>query len=371
MKFGTKLGWLTAAALGMAVSTVSGPVAAQDKGGMDETGPYQAVAGWFKPGIDRWDQPVIAVAVDGDNRILIGNADQKNTQANSLMFHADGTVYPEKSTTSTKPAEQKTHVHQILVLDADGKVTEDWKQWDDMIAIPHSIHINPYDKDRPVWVIDRDNHQIIKFSNDGKKILLKLGEKGVSGTDPGHFNRPAGIAYLPDGSFYVADGYVNSRVIKFDKDGKFQLEWGTKGSGPGQFNLVHSVAVDANHRVYASDRNNNRVQVFDANGKFIEEWPNIPSAPRLVVTQDNAIWLTSYDRRNSRFAKFDLNGKVLATWGATGTNPGQMDNPHQFAQDSKGNLFIADAWNNRVQKFTPKPGADKSKLMAQEFTFKK
>ena len=112
----------------------------------------------------------------------------------------------------------------FMLYDADGKVTEDWKQWDDMIAIPHSIHINPYDRDRPVWVIDRDNHQIIKFSNDGKKILMKLGEKAVPGTDHGHFNRPAGIAYLPDGSFYVADGYVNSRVIKFDKDGNYRLE---------------------------------------------------------------------------------------------------------------------------------------------------
>lgn len=366
MKLSTKLGWLSVvAAMGIGM-----PALAQDKGGIDDS-PYQAQAGWFKPGIDRWDQPVIAVALDGDNRIIIGNADQKNTQPNSLMYRPDGTTYEERSTTSTKPAEQKTHAHQIMVLDASGKVVEDWKQWDELISIPHSIHINPYDTDRPVWVIDRDNHQILKFSNDGKKILLKLGEKAVSGTDHGHFNRPAGIAYLPDGSFYVADGYVNSRVIKFDKDGKFQLEWGTKGTGPGQFNLVHSVAIDANRRVYASDRNNNRVQVFDAGGKFIEEWPNIPSAPRLVVTQDNAVWLTSYDRRNNRFAKFDLNGKLLTVWGSTGTNPGQMDNPHQFAQDSKGNLFVADAWNNRVQKFMPKPGADKSKLMAQEFTFKK
>ena len=342
----------------------------KEKGGEDETGPYQVQAGWFKPGVDRWDQPVIAVAIDNDNRIIIGNSDQLNTQPNSLMYAADGTVLPEKSTTSTKPKDQRTHVHLLEVLNADGKVIEDWSQWDSLINIPHSVHIDPYDKERHVWVIDRDNHQIHKFTNDGKKLVMTLGEKGVPGTDAKHFNRPAGIAYLPDGSFYVADGYVNSRVIKFDKDGKFILEWGTKGSGPGQFNLVHSVAVDANRHVYAADRNNNRIQVFDENGKFIEEWPHVRSATRLIVTNDNALWLASAAGYN-RFAKFDLQGHLLTYWGMTGSDPGLMDNPHQFGVDSKGNLYVADAWNNRLQKFVPKAGADKTRLVGQEFTFKK
>jgi DNA-binding beta-propeller fold protein YncE len=255
-----------------------------------------------------------------------------------------------------------------MVLNADGKVVEDWKQWDDLISIPHSIHISPYDKERHIWVVDRDNHQLLQFTNDGKKLTMKLGEKGVSGTDHGHFNRPAGMAFMPDGSFYIADGYVNSRVIKFDKNGKFLLEWGTKGSGPGQFNLVHSVTIDANRHIYAADRNNNRVQVFDENGKFIEEWPNVRSATRLVVTTDKALWLASAARYD-RFVKFDLNGHMQTYFGATGSDPGQMDNPHQFQTDSKGNLFIADAWNNRLQKFTPKPGGDKARIMAPEFTF--
>src|ERR1700754_935012 len=114
-----------------------------EKGGQDETGPYQVQVGWFKPGVDRWDQPVIAVAVDNDNRIIIGNSDQLNTQPNSLMYNADGTVLKERSTTSTKPKDQMTHVHLIEVLDASGKVVEDWSQWNDLIAIPHSIHIDP------------------------------------------------------------------------------------------------------------------------------------------------------------------------------------------------------------------------------------
>lgn len=356
---------LSLAALAFSMSAL-----AQDKGGLDETGPYQAVAGWFKPGIERWDQPVIAVAVDNPNRIFIGNADQVYTQANAPMLAADGTVLAEKSTTSTKPAAEKTHVNQIMVLDGSGKVIENWKQWDTRIDMPHSIHISPYDPERHVWVVNRMGHELLKFTNDGKKLVQVLGERGVQGSDRTHFAQPAGMAFLPDGSFLVADGYVNTRVVRFDKNGKYVSEWGTKGAGPGQFNLVHALTIDPQGRIYAADRNNNRVQVFDKDGKFIEEWPNIRSVTKLIVTTDNAVYLAAAAGYN-RFAKFDLNGKLLTYWGMTGSAPGLFDNPHQFAVDAQGSLYIADAWNNRLQKFVPKPNADTSRLMTPEFVFRK
>ncbi len=338
-------------------------------GGLDQTGPYDVVEGWFKPGIEGWDQPVIAVTVDNANRIFIGNADQKATQPNSPMLSADGALLEERSTTSEKPASEKTHAHQIMVLNGNGEVIEDWSQWDDTIVIPHNIEISPYDPERHLWVVDRDDHQIHKFTNDGKELVMTLGEAGVPGTDENHFNRPAGLAFLPDGSFYVADGYVNSRIVKFDKDGNYLLEWGSKGTGPGQFNLVHSVTIDSQRRIYASDRSNHRVQVFDENGTFIEEWPDVGSPTRVVVTEDNAVWIAEAD--HNRIAKFDLNGHLQTYWGVTGDEPGAMDNPHSFAVDENGNLYIADAWNNRVQKFTPSEHADKSRLIAPAFIFEK
>jgi peptidylamidoglycolate lyase len=342
----------------------------QEKGGLDESGPYEAVAGWFKPGVDRWDLPVVAVVIDNPNRILIGSGDQSIGVLDSPMYRADGTLLPERSKSKGLPREQQTHVHQIMALNADGRVIEDWKQWDSLISMPHALYISPYDPERHVWVVDRDNHQILKFSNDGKKLVMRLGESGVQGADTKHFARPAGLAFLPDGSFYIADGYINSRIIKFDKTGKFLLEWGTKGSGPGQFSLVHSITIDARNRIYASDRNNNRVQVFDLNGKFVEEWPNIRSATQVIATRDNAIWLAAAAGYN-RFAKFDLNGKLLTYWGMTGRTPGLIDNPHQFAVGADGVLYIADAWNNRLQKFVPKASADRSRIMAQEYVFDK
>ena len=83
------------------------------------------------------------------------------------------------------------------------------------------------------------------------------------------------LAFLPDGSFLLGDGYWNSRIVKYDADGEYLMEWGELGSGPGQFDLVHGVAVDRDRRVYVGDRTNNRIQIFTENGEFIEEWPNV------------------------------------------------------------------------------------------------
>ena len=86
--------------------------------------------------------------------------------------------------------------------------------------------------------------QVFKFSNDGKKLLMTLGEPGVAGNDDKHFGRPTDIAWLPDGTFYVTDGYTNTRVVKFDRNGKYLMTWGTPGTGPSQFDTVHSIAIE-------------------------------------------------------------------------------------------------------------------------------
>ncbi len=345
-------------------SSSAGPV---NKGGLDQTGPYEVVEGWFKPGIDGWDQPVIAVTVDNANRIFIGNANQMATQPNSPMLSADGVVLEERSTTATKPPSEKTDLHHIMVLNGNGEVIENWNQWDDLIVLPHNIEINPYDPDRHLWVVDRDGHQILKFTNDGEELVMTLGEKGVAGDDENHFNRPAALAFLPDGTFYVADGYVNSRIAKFDRDGNYLLEWGTKGSGPGQFDLVHSVFVDSQNRVYTSDRNNRRIQVFNENGEFLDEWTNVGSPTRVVITEDGALWMA--EAMYNRFAKFNLNGELQTYWGVTGDAPGALDNPHSFDVDENGHMYLADAWNNRIQKFVPADDTDPTRIIAQEFRF--
>jgi peptidylamidoglycolate lyase len=232
-------------------------------------------------------------------------------------------------------------------------------------VLPHSVVLNPYDHERHVWVVDREGDQILEFTNDGKKLVFRIGEKAVPGSDHGHFDWPSSLLFMPDGSFYVTDGYHNTRVMKFDKNGKYLTEWGTKGNGPGQFNLIHDVAVDAQHRINIADRGNNRVQIFREDGTFLEQWPNILNPSHFWITRDGHVWLVS--GVGNRLAKFDLNGKLITYWGMFGRFAGGFDDPHTIDVDSSGNLYVAEVWNNRVEKFVPREGAGKSRLIGQKF----
>ena len=187
-----------------------------------------------------------------------------------------------------------------------------------------------------VWVVDDWRQQIFVFSNDGKRLVRTFGEAGVAGTDGKHFGRPTGIAWLPDGTFFVSDGYTNSRVMKFDKDGNFLMEWGSKGTAEGQFQVVHSIAVDRARRVYVADRANHRIQIFDQN--------------------DSRVWVA--DGVTNKFLKYSLNGALQYSWGTYGVFPGGVWGVHQFSVDSEGNVYAAEALGGRTQKFRPKIDAD-------------
>ena len=119
--------------------------------------------------------------------------------------------------------------------------------------------------------------RIYKFTNDGKQLVQTIGTR-ESRADGTHFNRPTFIAWIPDGSFYVADGYNGTRVAKFDAQGKFLLDFGKAGESgketrPGYMNNVHGVAVDIpTGRVFVNDRDNHRIQIFDADGRYLSEW---------------------------------------------------------------------------------------------------
>lgn len=345
------------------------PAIAQEKGGLDLTGPYDVVVGWFKPGIDGWNQRVVSVNAEDPNRVFIGAVDRNDTREGHPMLTSDGKVMKEKTkVVRDNNFFDKGDVNNIMVLNANGEVIENWSQWNSEVSIAHHIIIDPYDPARAVWVVDRFNHRILKFSNDGKELLLKVGEKGVPGNDETHFHDPASLAFLPDGSFYVADGYTNSRVVKFDKNGKYLLSWGSRGSGPSQFSLVHSVAVDAN-RVYVADRNNNRIQIFDHDGKFIDQWPGTARVTRVITTEDKRVCVAA--TQYGRYACYDLNGKLVSQWGTLGDEPGVTDNAHQIDVDNEGNFYVADANNNRVQKFVPKKNANKAQLIGKELVLKK
>ena len=190
--------------------------------------------------------------------------------------------------------------HCIVVVDAEGKIIEDWTQWDKLFTRPHDVEISPYDPERNVWIVDAEGHAVYKFSHDGKKLLLTLGTPRVPGEDDTHFNRPTFLAFMDANTMYLADGYDGTRVIKYDMNGKKLLQWGQKGTPPretrpGYFNSVHGIGVDpTTRRVFVNDRTNGRVQVFDENGKYLDEWNFGPRPPMdihsFIVTSDRKLW---------------------------------------------------------------------------------
>ncbi len=256
----------------------------------------------------------------------------------------------------------------IVVANGKGEIIERWSQHDHLFAVggrgPHRIKISPYDPERHVWVIDDSGHQVFKFTHDGKSLVMRLGQAGVQGSDETHLGGPTDIAWLPDGTFFVSDGYRNSRIVKFDPAGKYLTSWGTKGIEPAQFDLPHAVAVDRNRRVYVADAHNGRIQVFDENGRFLDLWPNIWRPDALMLTSDQHLWVAT--GATNMMLRYDLNGKLLEAWGKPGTGPGEFKDIHGFGVDAAGTFYAAEAAGSPTQKFTPKRGADPSKLVGPQ-----
>ena len=217
--------------------------------------------------------------------------------------------------------------------------------------------------------------QILKFTNDGSELVMQLVDpthptsraEARANPHPGPFTYgdPAVLAFLPDGSFLLGDGYWNSRIVKYDANGEYLMEWGELGSGPGQFDLVHGVAVDRDHRVYVGDRTNNRIQIFTENGEFIEEWPDVSDPVGVFIDENEAVWVIS--ARLNRILKYSLDGELLYYLGAYGGTrggfAGGLSRPHQLDVDQDGNLYIASWDGGWMDKFVPKPGADPGKLI--------
>jgi DNA-binding beta-propeller fold protein YncE len=221
--------------------------------------------------------------------------------------------------------------------------------------MPHGLSVDDHDN---IWVTDVALQQVFKFSPDGR-LLMTLGERGVAGADDRHFNRPTGVAVLPDGSFYVADGYRNTRVIKFSASGNLLFQWGRPGSGPGEFNTPHAIAVDKAGLVYVADRQNDRVQVFSDKGRFLRQIRSsemgrpyglalLPN-DRMVIADGGEQPFLGPDRSGA--AIVTSGGRVAQRFGRYGNYDGQFRMAHAVAVNASGDLFIVDITGQRVQKF--------------------
>jgi hypothetical protein len=336
----------------------------EQRGGFDVSGPYEVDPNWPKK---TWPAPghiwgsQSGVYPESADRVFLTSRGEIELPKDVRIgpdFPGNWGALNRGGATGEVPVFRNT----ILVIDRQGNLIESWKQWDSLFEGgrgPHQIYVQPYDTERHVWVVDDMNHVIHKFTNDGKTKVFTLGEMGVFGPndDLQHFNRPTMIDWLPDGTFFVSDGYANSRVVKFNKDGKPLLWWGSMAPGKkdGEFTVPHGIAVGDDRRVYVSDRFNRRVQVFDENGIFLDKWPT-GYCHSLSMSRDQHLWC--YDGDHEQFIKYDLRGHIETVFGRYGTYPGATWGVHQISADAEGNMYGAEVFGGRTQKFVPKPNAN-------------
>jgi DNA-binding beta-propeller fold protein YncE len=306
-----------------------------------------------------------------------------------VAVNSKGHIFVFSRGNSTGPA-YGASAAQLLEFDANGKFVREIGHNLYAWSFAHSVKVDPEDN---IWVTDKGSDMVIKFNPDGRVAMVfgRKQEASDEGTgalkhpnpplppEDGMFRQVTDVAWDKSGNTYISDGYINSRIGKVDKDGNWLKSWGEPGSGPGQFDTPHSLAVDAGGSIYVADRGNRRIQVFDGEGKFLRQITiDVPVDPdarpaignkRVQITGSRAPgapWaicitpgpnqvLFSSDGFPGRIYKLSLDGKVLGVLGKSGKQLGQFGWIHEMACPSENELYVAEILNWRVQKLVLEP----------------
>ncbi|TAK21748.1 MAG: hypothetical protein EPO26_13295 [Chloroflexota bacterium] len=238
---------------------------------------------------------------------------------------------------------QRAPVAKMLVFDRAGNLVNSWGEG--QFKSPHGIWMGP---DNRLYITDTMNHTVSIWTPEGQ-LIRSWGTPGVPGAPSDPFNRPTKAVIAPDGEMYVADGYGNQRVHRYDRDGNLMQSWGEKGTGPGQFVLPHDVVIDGQNRVLVCDRENRRIQWFDRGGAYLGEWSDWQN-PMQVHIRDGVMYVAhAYAEVSVR----GLDGSLLSRWPYESILTHEKEkSPHSIWVDSRGDIYIGEVvGENGLQKY--------------------
>ncbi len=263
---------------------------------------------------------------------------------------------------------------RVIVYDQDGSFRASWGE-DFFTPRTHGITVGP---DDTVYCVDEGHHAVFRYTPEGE-LLQTIGTPDTP-SDTGYdgslasirhggppFNRPTNIAIAPNGDLYVSDGYGNARIHHFRSDGTLVQSWGEPGTGPGEFNLPHGIAVAADGRVLVADRENDRIQIFDPEGDFLEEWTEVQRPTNIAIDDDDRIYVSELwrpagdeslrlgritDDRPGRVSVYQPDGHLLARWGGPDrAAAGNFIAPHDICVDSRGDVYVGEVtWTFGVSR---------------------
>ena len=289
-------------------------------------------------------------------------------------------VYTRTGSTNATLGGSRVFTHggaRLFEFSPNGSFVREIGQGAYALMFAHTVRVDPQDN---IWIVDEGSNMIIKFNPEGR-IVMTMGRKpeavpvpaaqerrgagsgaGVAGDI---FNRPTDVAWDAAGNIFVSDGYGNSRVAKFDKNGRFLKTWGSRGTAPGQFNTPHSIATDAEGNVYVGDRGNKRLQVFDNNGTFKTAFTNVGAPWAICISPEPHQYLYSSnsngtgDMENGEIYKMELDGRILGKFGTAGKLLKEFGSIHEMDCRNANELYVGEITNWRVQKLSLHPGQSK------------
>jgi DNA-binding beta-propeller fold protein YncE len=239
------------------------------------------------------------------------SADWAMEMVSSVAVDSSGVIYLLQRGSKADP---------VIAADREGHILRSWGKG--LYKIPHSIRVDPAGN---IWTTDAASSMVYKFTREGKKLLeINVGGLPVAPKSP--FCGTTDIAFAPGGRILISDGYANARILEYNADGKRVREWGTSGTGPGQFHLPHGIAIDREGIVYVADRENGRIQRFNLEGRYIGEWGNLGKTFSLKITPGGDLWIGTQPRNvpngtEGWIVKVDRRtGKVLGAMQSGGTH---------------------------------------------------